>query len=251
MTFVLQISTLVRLDFFDFWRVRWVVAGLLSLHLADALIVLVVFDRLIPLDYIRFALPGVVASAVTMAALDQSRKVFWEFQARTHYYFRALPFRPLALVLARLIGAAVKAFTYSVGLVVPVAILGSSDTWRVTIAVVTILLVSVGIGALGIALGAMIREFSAWSATSSLLAMGLVTISTAFYPLHVVESVSPILSAVAMINPVSSLADTLRWAFSIAGMANLEASVIRSLLAILVFISLGGGLYRWAMTQGR
>nr|BAL59140.1 antibiotic transport system permease protein [Candidatus Acetothermum autotrophicum] len=250
MTLVRQISAIVLLDFFDFWRVRWVIAGFVSIHITDALIVLVVLDRLIPLNYIRFALPGIAASAVTLAALDQSRKVFWEFQARTHYYFRALPFQPIALVLARLIGAAVKASAYSLGLVVPVAILGSIDLGKAAVSVAAILFAGMGVGALGVAISTVIREFGAWSAANSLLALILVTVSTAFYPLHVLELVSPLLAMVAAINPVSSVADILRWAFGPIEISDLGAVVTRPSLVLLVLIALGGWLYRLALVRG-
>jgi ABC-type polysaccharide/polyol phosphate export permease len=251
MTFARQTSAIVRLDLFDFWRVRWVVAGFLSLHIADALIVLVVLDRLIPLDYIRFALPGVAASAVVLAALDQSRKVFWELQARTHYYLRTLPFNPTALVLARLIGAAVKAFTYSVGFIVPVAILGNMDLGRALVAVVAIVFAGMGVGALGVAIGAVIREFGAWSATHSLLTLVLVTVSTAFYPLHALEVVNPLLAGAAMMNPVSGVADILRWAFGPLGITDLGAALIQPLLVLLAVIVLGGWLYGLALVRDR
>jgi len=251
MTFARQTSAIVRLDLFDFWRTRWVVAGFLSLHIADALIVLVVLDRLIPLDYIRFALPGVAASAVVLAALDQSRKVFWEFQARTHHYFRALPFKPTALVLARLIGAAVKAFTYAVGFVVPVAILGSMDLGRAIGTVGAIVFAGMGVGALGVAIGAVIREFGAWSATHSLLTLVLVTVSTAFYPPHVLEVVNPLLATAAMINPVSGVADILRWAFGPLGSTDVGAALIGPLLVLVALMVLGGWLYGLALARDR
>lgn len=244
MTFVCQIGAIVRLDLLDFWRTRWVVAGFFSLNLADLIILLPVLDRVIPFDYMRFALPGIAASAASWAALDQSRKVFWELQARTHYYLRTLPFQQTALVVARLVGAAIKGLTYSLWLLVTALIIGSLGIEHSFIALGAILMISLSMGAVGVAIGAVTREFGAWSTMNALFSLALTTLSTAFYPLDAITKVNPALGVVAVWNPISGVADLLRWSPHV----DLMASAIRLLLVTLALIISGGVLYQRVLT---
>lgn len=251
MIFLRQLGTLIQLDFLDFWRVRWVVAGFLSLHLAEALVFIVVLDRLISLDYIRFALPGVAISAASLAALDQSRRVFWELQVRNHYYLRSLPFSLTAIALARPIGAAMKAMAYSIWLLVPVAILGQIDLLRVGVGLGVLLGLGLGLGAAGVATGAVIHTFSVWSAVNTLLTLALVVISTAFYPIQALWMVSPIVALLASVNPVSGSVDLLRWAFHLSEAIDPKSVVVQLSLVLIMLMSVGIGLYRWTLTQER
>lgn len=243
-----EVSTIAWLDVTDFWRVRWVIVGFFSLHLAEALVMIVVLDRLVPIDYIRFALPGIAVSAAALAGFDQGRRVFWELQSRTDHYLRSLPLNRKVIPLARIAAAAVKAPAYAVWLLVLLMIVAGAPGLRIFPAILAIFALGAGLGAAGIGLGAVIGDFHAWSATASLFTLTLVATSSAFYPTATLSAVHRFLGWIALSNPLTGGSDLLRWAIGSSNVSPLPA-LFRLLLPVGVLIPLGSILYYRALAR--
>jgi hypothetical protein len=76
MTELSSILQLTRNDFSYFFRTKWLMAILLSLHLSDMLVVALVYGKLMSFNYFQFFVPAIIVMGLFVAALDTGRRIW-------------------------------------------------------------------------------------------------------------------------------------------------------------------------------
>lgn len=103
MTELRLILQLARNDFSYFFRTKWLMAVLLSLHLSDMLVVALVYNNLMTFNYFSFFVPGVVVMGLFAAALDTGRRIWLAIREGVIQYYLSLPISIHGIVIAYLL----------------------------------------------------------------------------------------------------------------------------------------------------
>lgn len=243
-------AAVIEHDLRVFFKYRFTLAGLISMNLADLLIMAVVFTKMVSFNYFRFLAPGIVAMGLFVAAFVIGREVNNETRRGYNQYLLSLPLRRLELVLGRMIAGGLRGMLYATPLLVLcMFILKFPTATEFSLILFAMYLLSMGISGLAISLAVSLRSFERFTTARSLLYLLLIFCSTVFYPLTVLEQILPaMLIQVALWNPLSRVSDLIRGYLMGTPTVTLQ-SWIELLSFSGVFILAGAGLYAAAIER--
>ena len=87
------LKAIMEHDFRTFFKYRFFMAGLISMNLADLLIMAVVYTQMVSFNYFKFVAPGIVAVGLFAAAFVIGREVNNETRRGYNQYLLSLPVR--------------------------------------------------------------------------------------------------------------------------------------------------------------
>jgi len=240
----------VEHDLRVFSKYRFTLAGLISMNLADLLVMAVVFTNMVSFDYFKFLSPGIVAMGLFAAAFVIGREVNAETRRAYNLYLLSLPLRRTELVLGRMTAAGLRGMLYGTPLLVlAMFILKFPTASEFVLILFAMFLLSMGISGLAISLAVAFRSFERFTTARSLLYLILIFCSTVFYPITVLQQILPrSLIAIAQWNPLSRVSDIVR-GYLIGTPAITLQSWIELLLFSAVFILGGAGMYAAAIER--
>lgn len=243
-------AAIIEHDFRTFFKYRWFLAGLISMNLADLLIMAVVYTRMVSFNYFRFLAPGIVAMGLFAAAFIIGREVNMETRRGYNLYLLSLPLTRMELVLGRMVAGGLRGLVYGTPLLVlAMFILKVPSAHEIGLILLAMYLLGMGISGLAISLAVMLRSFERFTTARSLLYLLLVFWSTVFYPLTVLQQIfkGPLI-LFAEANPLSAVSDLLR-----GYMMGTPPVTLFSWAELLVFsgvfILAGAGLYLFALER--
>jgi len=237
-------------DFSVFFKYRWFLAGLISMNLADLLIMGVVFTKMVSFNYFKFLAPGIATMGLFAAAFVIGREVNMETRRGYNQYLLSLPLRRSELVFGRMVAGGARGLLYAIPLLIlAMVILRFPSAIEIGLILFAMYLLGMGISGLAISLAVALRSFERFTTARSLLYLLLVFCSTVFYPISVLQQVpnGPLI-LFARINPLSTVSDLLR-----GYMMGTPPVTLLSWLELLtfstVFILGGAGLYALAIQR--
>jgi ABC-2 type transport system permease protein len=245
-----SMAAVIEHDFRVFFKYRFTLAGLISMNLADLLIMAVVFTRMVSFNYFQFLAPGIVAMGLFAAAFVIGREVNNETRRGYNQYLLSLPLRRSELVLGRMIAGGLRGILYATPLLLlAMVILKFPTPTQFALILFAMYLLSMGISGLAISLAVALRSFERFTTARSLLYLLLIFCSTVFYPLAVLQQILPgSLILLAQWNPLSRVSDLIRG--YLMGTPPVTAQGWIELLAFSgVFILCGAGLYSAAIER--
>lgn len=205
-------SAIVEHDISVFFKYKWFLAGLISMNLADLLVMAVVFTKMVSFDYFQFLSPGIATMGLFAAAFVIGREVNNETRRGYNQYLLSLPIKRWELVLGRMVAGGIRGLIYAVPfLVLAMIILKVGSVVEIGLMLFAMYLLGMGISGLAISLAVALRSFERFTTARGLLYLLLVFCSTVFYPLTVLEQIlmEPFIFF-ARINPLSTVSDLLR-----------------------------------------
>jgi ABC-type multidrug transport system, permease component len=139
-------------------------------------------------DYRAYLAPGVMAQAALFIAIFFGLAVIWERDVGQLQRLLATPIPRLAIVLGKASGAAVRAVTQAIVLLIVLAVAQIGIRWNaldLTGAVVLLVLATAGFACLSMALAALVRNRERFMGIGQLVMMPLFFASSALYPLAI------------------------------------------------------------------
>jgi len=244
-----RILQLARTDFSYFFRTKWLMAVLLSLHLSDMLVVGLVYNRLMQFNYFQFFVPAVVIMGVFMAALDTGRRIWLAFREGVIQYYLSLPISNRGVVLAYLLAGGLSSMIYSGSLLLVALIaLPANAVWNALVLLPFLLILAMGLAGIAAAMAALASTHGEYFfAYQQVVQVLLLTVSTVYYPRAILEKyLPPVAVTVASANPLSIAAEALR-NFAFAGYP-IEPIILGNLvLASIPFVIFGAFAYSRAL----
>lgn len=243
-------AAVVEHDFRVFLKYRWFLAGLISMNLADLLIMGVVYTRMVSFDYFQFLAPGIVAMGLFAAAFVIGREVNMETRRGYNLYLLSLPLTRRDLVGGRMVSGGIRGLIYATPLLIlAMIILRFPTPLQIGLMLFAMYLLGMGVSGLAIGLAVLLRSFEKFTTARSLLYLLLIFWSSVFYPISVLQQLfkgPAVLLAEA--NPLSTLSDLLR-----GYLMGTPAVTMFSWLQLLVvcggLILAGSGLYLTAIER--
>ena len=244
------IVAVIEHDLRVFFKYRFTLAGLISMNLADLLIMAVVYTRMVSFNYFQFLAPGVTATGLFAAAFVIGREVNMETRRGYNQYLLSLPLRRYELVLGRMTAGGLRGMIYATPLLALAMFILKFPTWfQFGAMLFAMYLLSMGISGLAISLAVALRSFERFTTARSLLYLLLIFCSTVFYPLAVLRQILPgSLILFAQLNPLSAVSDLIRG--YLIGVPPVTSQSWTELLSFsAVFIAGGAALYRVAIER--
>jgi len=243
-------AAIIEHDFRVFFKYRWFLAGLISMNLADLLIMAVVFTKMVSFDYFRFLAPGIATMGLFAAAFVIGREVNNETRRGYNQYLLSLPIRRWQLVLGRMVAGGIRGVIYAVPLLVlAMIVLKFPSAVEIGLMLLAMYLLGMGISGLAISLAVALRSFERFTTARGLLYLLLVFCSTVFYPLTILQQIlrGPLI-LFARTNPLSTVSDLLR-GYLIGSPAVTLFSWFELLAFSGIFIISGAALYSLAIER--
>jgi ABC-type polysaccharide/polyol phosphate export permease len=251
MTEVSCILRLARNDFSYFFRTKWLMAVLLSLHLSDMLVVAYTYANFMSLDYFKFFVPAIVIMGLFVAALDTGRRIWLAFREGVIQYYLSLPISVSGIVLAYLLAGGAAALVYSTSLLlIALVVLPAQAIWSILVLMPFLFILAMGLAGISASLAAVASTHGEYFfAYQSIVQLLLLTLSTVYYPIETVQKYLPVyVISLVSANPLSQAAEAMR-DYAFAGNP-IQASVLLSiLLASVPFTAIGAVSYVSALKQ--
>ncbi len=245
-----SMTAVIEHDLRVFLKYRFTLAGLISINLADLLIMAVVFTNMVSFNYFRFLAPGIVAMGLFAAAFVIGREVNNETRRGYNQYLLSLPLRRSELVIGRLVAGGLRGLLYASPLLVLAMVILRFPTYAQLVLMLSAMyLLGMGVSGLAISLAVALRSFERFTTARSLLYLILVFCSTVFYPLTALKQIVPApMVVLAQWNPLSRVSDLIRG--YLIGTPAVTAQGWYELLTFSgVFIFVGAGLYGIAIER--
>ena len=215
---------LIEHDFKNFFRYKWWLAGLISMNLADLLIMAVVYDQMLSPEiaeqiksYFSFFAPGVTVVGLFASAFMIGREINMEVRRQIHHYMLSLPITRLELALGRLLAGGLRGMVYMTPLLLTTfLIIGFPSLPQLFIILGALFLLATGISGVSIAAAVSISSFEKFITVRGLIYYVLFFCSSIFYPLSLIrtlgqEGIMPQpLVVLAELNPLSNGANLIR-----------------------------------------
>jgi ABC-2 type transport system permease protein len=211
---------LIEHDFRNFFRYKWWLAGLISMNLADLLIMAVVYNQMLSPEIAEqiksyfsfFTVVGLFASAFMIG-----REINMEVRRQIHHYMLSLPITRLELALGRLLAGGLRGMMYMTPLLLTTFLIISFPSLpQLFIILGALFLLATGISGVSIAIAVSITSFEKFITARGLIYYVLFFCSSIFYPLSLIqtlgqEGIMPQpLVVLAELNPLSNGADLIR-----------------------------------------
>lgn len=215
---------MIEYDFRNFFRYKWWLAGLISMNLADLLIMAVVYNQMVSPEiaeqtksYFHFFAPGVTVVGLFASAFMIGREINMEVRRQIHHYMLSLPITRLELAVGRLLAGGLRGMTYMSPLLLTTFLfLGFPSLPQLFVILGALFLLATGISGLSIATAVSTTSFEKFVTARGLVYYVLFFCSSIFYPLSLIQTLGqegvmpqPIV-VLAELNPLSSGADLIR-----------------------------------------
>jgi ABC-type polysaccharide/polyol phosphate export permease len=207
------ILALARNDFSYFFRTKWLMAVLLSLHLSDMLVVALVYKRMMTIDYFTYFVPAVIVMGLFAASMDTGRRIWLALREGVIQYELSLPVSTQGLVMAYLLAGGASALVYASSLMaIALIVLSAQAIWSAIMLLPFLFILAMGLAGIAATLAAVASTHGEFFfAFQNIVQVALLTLSTVYYPLDFIRNYlpTPIVSVVAA-NPLSLAAEALR-----------------------------------------
>ena len=215
---------MIEYDFRNFFRYKWWLAGLISMNLADLLIMAVVYNQMVSpkiteltKSYFNFFAPGVTVVGLFASAFMIGREINMEVRRQIHHYMLSLPITRLELAVGRLLAGGLRGMAYMSPLLLTTFLfLGFPSLPQLFVILGALFLLATGISGLSIATAVSTTSFEKFVTARGLVYYVLFFCSSIFYPLSLIQTLGqegvmpqPIV-VLAELNPLSSGADLIR-----------------------------------------
>ena len=188
-------------------------------------------------DYFQYYVAGLSVMTLYSTAMFIGFDIYEEAEHGVFEYLLSLPVSRRQLVLGRSIGGGLRAFIY-VGPLIGVAlyVIGSISPINFLVALFSLFLFAFGISGMSITIAVLIKSSDRFDILMGVLDALIVRLSTAMYPLAVVQQANPFYGGLTQFNPVTFASDLFRWGTGIEAIMTLSNPLI-SLLGIIIFFS--------------
>ncbi len=234
---------IIEHDFRNFFRYKWWLAGLISMNLADLLIMAVVYNHMVSQQiaeqirsYFDFFAPGVTVLGLFASAFMIGREINMEVRRQIHHYLLSLPITRFELALGRLLAGGLRGMVYmSPLLLITFVFVGFPSLPQLAAILAALFLLATGIAGLSIVTAVSTTSFEKFVTARGLVYYVLFFCSSIFYPLSLIQSLGQegvmpqAIVALAELNPLSSGADIIR--SFLLGTPSFTLSTVRNLIA--------------------
>jgi len=185
-------------------------------------------------NYFRYYVAGLSVMTLYSAAIFIGFDIYEEAEHGVFEYLLSLPVSRRQLVLGRSIGGGLRSFIYVGPLIgVSLYVIGSLNPIAFLISLFALFLFAFGVSGMSITIAVMIKSSDRFDILMGVLDALIVRLSTAMYPLAIVQASSPIYGGIASFNPVTFAADLFRWGTDVTPLQN----PLLPLLGIIAFFA--------------
>lgn len=249
MSEIQRILQVTRNDFSYFFRTKWLMAVLLSLNLSDMLVVALVYRRLMTFDYFQFFVPAVVVMGLFAASLDTGRRIWLAMRENVIQYYLSLPISTKGLVVAYLLAGGLAALVYSSSLLlIALIVLPAQAVSTILLLLPFLFVLAMGLAGIAATLAALASTHGEYFfAFQQVVQALLLSFSTVFYPIDVIQQyLPPLLVSIAAANPLSLAAEAIRQ-FAFGGLPIQPWFLMNLLIASIPFALVGAVSYLMAL----
>lgn len=188
-------------------------------------------------DYFRYYVSGLSVMTLYSAAIFIGFDIYEEAEHGVFEYLLSLPVSRRQLVLGRSIGGGLRSFIY-VGPLIAISlyVIGAINPLSFLVSLFALFLFSFGVSGMSITLAVIIKSSDRFDIFMGVLDALIVRLSTAMYPLAIVQAANPVYGGLASFNPITYAADLFRWGTGIESIITLRNPLI-PLLGIIAFFS--------------
>ncbi len=188
-------------------------------------------------DYFRYYVGGLSVMTLYSAAIFIGFDIYEEAEHGVFEYLLSLPVSRQQLVLGRSIGGGLRSFIY-VGPLIAISlyVMGGLNPIAFLVSLFALFLFSFGVAGMSITIAVMIKSSDRFDIFMGVLDALIVRLSTAMYPLAIVQAANPVYGGIASFNPVSFAADLFRWGTGIPQIITSDNPLL-PLLGIVAFFS--------------
>ena len=188
-------------------------------------------------DYFRYYVSGLSVMTLYSAAIFIGFDIYEEAEHGVFEYLLSLPVSRRQLVLGRSIGGGLRSFIY-VGPLIAISlyVIGAINPLSFLVSLFALFLFSFGVSGMSITLAVTIKSSDRFDIFMGVLDALIVRLSTAMYPLAIVQAANPVYGGIASFNPITYAADLFRWGTGIESIITLQNPLI-PLLGIIAFFS--------------
>jgi ABC-2 type transport system permease protein len=188
-------------------------------------------------NYFQYYVAGLSVMTLYSAAIFIGFDIYEEAEHGVFEYLLSLPVSRRQLVLGRSIGGGLRSFIY-VGPLIAVSlyVIGSINPINFLVALFALFLFSFGVSGMSITIAVMIKSSDRFDIFMGVLDALIVRLSTAMYPLAIVQSANPLYGGVASFNPITFAADLFRWGTGLETIITLDNPLI-PLLGVIAFFA--------------
>jgi len=188
-------------------------------------------------DYFHYYVAGLSVMTLYSAAIFIGFDIYEEAEHGVFEYLLSLPVSRRQLVLGRSIGGGLRSFIYVGPLIgVSLYVIGSVNPLGFLVSLLALFLFSFGVAGMSITIAVVIKSSDRFDILMGVLDALIVRLSTAMYPLAVVQSTNPLYGGVASFNPVTFAADLFRWGTGLEAIMTLD-NPLMPLLGIIAFFA--------------
>jgi len=185
-------------------------------------------------NYFQYYVGGLSVMTLYSTAIFIGFDLYEEAEHGVFEYLLSLPVSRRQLVLGRSIGGGLRAFIY-VGPLIAVSlyVIGSIEPISFLISLLALFLFAFGASGMSITLAVLIKSSDRFDILMGVLDALIVRLSTAMYPLAVVQASNPVYGSIASFNPVTFASDLFRWSANVIEIEN----PLMPLLGIIAFFA--------------
>lgn len=196
-------------------------------------------SRLVNLtNYFPFYVSGLSIMTLYSAAIFIGFDLYEEAEHGVFEYMLSLPVSRRQLVLGRSIGGGLRAFIYVGPLIgLSLYVIGAINPLNFLVALFALFLFAFGVSGMSITVAVLIKSSDRFDILMGVLDALIVRLSTAMYPLAIVQQSNPYYGALASFNPVTFVADLFRWGTGIEYEFFSMGNPLLPLLGVVAFFS--------------
>jgi ABC-2 type transport system permease protein len=189
-------------------------------------------------DYFRYYVSGLSVMTLYSAAIFIGFDIYEEAEHGVFEYLLSLPVSRRRLVLGRSIGGGLRSFMY-VGPLIAISlyVIGAINPLSFLVSLFALFLFSFGVSGMSITLAVIIKSSDRFDIFMGVLDALIVRLSTAMYPLAIVQAANPVYGGIASFNPITYAADLFRWGTGIESKYFSLQNPLMPLLGIIAFFS--------------
>ncbi len=172
-------------------------------------------------NYFQYYVGGLAVMTLWSAAVFIGFDIYEEAEHGVFEYLLSLPVSRRQLVLGRSIGGGLRSFIY-VGPMIAISlfVIGSLNPLTFLIALGSLFLFSFGVSGFSITLAVLIKSSDRFDILMGVLDALIIRLSTAMYPIAIVQSANPLYGGLATFNPVTFASDLFRWSTNVITIDN-------------------------------
>lgn len=189
-------------------------------------------------NYFQYYVSGLSIMTLYSAAIFIGFDIYEEAEHGVFEYLLSLPVTRRQLVLGRSIGGGLRAFIYVGPLIgVSLYVIGAINPLNFLVALFSLFLFAFGVSGLSITIAVLIKSSDRFDILMGILDALIVRLSTAMYPLAIVQKSNPFYGWLANFNPITFAADLFRWGTGIESVYFVLNNPLLPLLGVVAFFS--------------